>query len=117
MGLHHCSMSEDEQDRVVGAAYRRLKTQERQVACLRGKLAEMGRAFVQVGSAAEHGKIRPYHKRVEVATGSEGPVKAVPEWNPVDIPDRDDFLQTLTELHDAKAELENARRSWETIAP
>ncbi|MDE0222534.1 MAG: hypothetical protein OXJ90_24925 [Spirochaetaceae bacterium] len=113
-------MSENEQDRLVGAAYRRMQMQRRHVACLHDKLKEMGRAFAKIGNATtdqEKPRIRPGRRpgTAEVGGAPMGSVTVSPEGETLVIPDRDDFLRSLAEYHEAQAALADAEASWEAI--
>lgn len=102
-------MSNDERDRIVGAAHRRLKAAKSHMACLESKLSEIARAHRRIADLTETPErlARAPDGHLSVLGMSHGPE--------VVHPNEEALLDTVERHQEARKELDAATREWESL--
>ena len=103
-------MSDDEIDRLLGAARRRFKDANRRVACLESKIGELARAYSEIG--------RLLGDDPSVLTeGPDGHLSVIGFRSGPELihPAEQSLLDTLKQHSDAKKDMESAKADWERL--
>ena len=104
-------MSNDERDRIVGAAFTRLQTAREQECCLRSKLGQIALDYQRTAEAIKT------RGRMPVVDGDRLRVPHEDFDPPVRLWDSQELSETLTAYHAAAREYAEADAGWKMHQP